>query len=358
MRKSVFAMICILFSLCLCACTTEYERDDIAQLIKNDMGISDFILSEDYRAVEGEDGYTDKIWSVSIPDSGVEFHIIDDFYWGMEAVTNTLYNDYPRAVLFHVKDKLPKTDYLTIRSETDRYGIFQGSIIGQFENPEELGRCYTELEKMKNSFCEMGYSDLRLWYELQYIHPLRYVTSYQDQSGDSRGYITDEFNFQDMENKLIITALDYRFEIISRFTDRQIDAALKGYHAPVGIYRGRRKEESEYQRQDIEYYHNIIASPYSYGISFGSLYEILKLEGFDVRGSRDHYSFTGSDGSVYEISYDFCDGVFETNGETKNGFYYLKDGSQVLMDAYFYTHFTTRQIQRMTGLSLVDEAIN
>lgn len=66
-------MICISFSLCLCACTTEYERDDIAQLIKSGMGISDFILSEDYRAVDGEDGYADKIWSVSIPDSEVDF---------------------------------------------------------------------------------------------------------------------------------------------------------------------------------------------------------------------------------------------------------------------------------------------
>ena len=50
----------------------------------------------------------------------------------------------------------------------------------------------------------------------------------------------------------------------------------------------------KYEEELIEYYDDIISNKYSYGISFGSLYEIFLREGTAPYGSNRHFTFTGS----------------------------------------------------------------
>ena len=189
------------------------------------------------------------------------------------------------------------------------------------------------------------------------MHPLRNVTDYVIDDADIFGSTDREKSWDEMLAEYITTILDYRYDT-SLVTEEQIDAALADYEMRVGIYRGDAVDRELYEPEKIEYYDDIIANKYYYGISFGSLYEILRREGFDVSGDVWHYSFTGADGSVYEISYDFIDSLYTDYDYTpRDGYYYLRDGEVQTMGAYFHNHFTVREIEELTGLKLVDSIV-
>ena len=66
-------------------CVTEYDRDDIAEYVRG-LGV-DGVVSDSYTVVEDEKGYDDRYWTVTL-DNGLTFHVIDDYGWGMESVSN------------------------------------------------------------------------------------------------------------------------------------------------------------------------------------------------------------------------------------------------------------------------------
>ena len=341
--------------LCMAGCTTKSEKGEIETYIKEELGISDFKVSDKYQEIVDEDEYTDKVWTVTVPKTGMEFHVIYDVHWSLISTGSSLNTDYDEAVFSFIQDELPKFQYLHFNSDTDTNGIYNGEITGSFQNARELKKCYNELKTLKSSFTDLGYSDLSVYYKLEYEHPLRNITKYVENSGDSWGRTDDDLSYEKMLNEYIITSLDYRYTVIDSFTDEQIKNALADNRNPVGIYRGDKENREDFEKEKIEYYDAIIASPNGYGISFGSLYEILKQEDFEVTGDYWHYRFIGTNGVTYEISYDFNDYPYGgKDGETYTGYYFLKAGEITLMDAYGYNHFNVYEIEEMTGLRLVD----
>lgn len=348
-----FAVAIAVVSTLFSGCVTEYDREDIVNEIRENIGVKNAVVSPAYTEFEGEDGYTDRIWTALIPDSGIKFHVIDDYHWGMESVTNYLKNDYDEAVLAYIETQLPKFEYIKT-STYKKDGIFYGEITGKYENLQELKACHEELENIKKAFDDLGYDNLQIAYQIEYIHPLRNVTDYVIDDGDTFGNTKSIDSFEDMKKEYITTVLDYRYEDLQSFSSEEIKSALDNYMYPVGIYKGDETDEKLYEESEITYYDDIIASKYAYGVSFGSLYEILKRENMNPQGDYWHYSFTGADGSIYEISYDFNDYPFDVSySETKNGYYYIKDGEKIPMDFYFYNHFKASEIYNMTGLKLV-----
>ena len=90
-------------------------------------------------------------------------------------------------------------------------------------------------------------------------------------------------------------------------------------------------------------------------ITFGSLYEIPKREGFDPKGNTWHYSFNGIIGDKYEISYDFNDYTYTYGDDHKEtGFYYIKSGEKVPMNYYDEYYFSEEKIEEITGLRLTN----
>ena len=83
------------------------------------------------------------------------------------------------------------------------------------------------------------------------------------------------------------------------------------------------------------------------------LYEILKREGFDVKGSNEHYSFTDASQNIYEISYP-SDAVIDVDGESneRNRSCFLKNGVPVEREYKLYYAFRTSEIEEMSGLKL------
>lgn len=353
--KKIISLVIALFiiSALFSGCVTEYDIDDIKKEVEENIGVKNAVVSPSYTEFEGEDGYTDKIWTVIIPDSGITFHVVDDHYWGMESVTNYLRNDYNEAVLAYTETMLPQFEYIKTSSYIED-GVFCGEIRGSYSNILELEECYDELEKINKAFADLGYDNLDISYRLEHIHPLRNATKYVIDEGDIFGHTGSLKTFDDMVKEYMTTVLDYRYEDVLPFSEEEIRFALEDYAHIAGIYRGTETVREFYSESDITYYEDIIANKYGYGISFGSLYEILKREGLNPEGNSRHYTFTGTGGSIYEISYDFTDYPFTvSDSKTLNGYYYIKDGEKVPMEYYFYNHFRDSEIFGMTGLKIV-----
>lgn len=347
-------LLFFMLSITLSGCTTKYDRSDIIDKVQADLNLRNFKVSNSATVVVDDKGYNDKIWTVTIPETGLVFHVMDDWGWGLESVTNSLKHDYDKAVIHHIYNDLPTLHYLQVETSIEDSGLCSAYIIGNFENEKELKGCYGELELLRNAFISLGYSNLSISYRLNYQHPLRNLTPpYEDQTGDSHGLTSYQKSYQEVKNNMIQSALDYRYEFVNRLTPQEIADALIDYDDRVGIYTGTQENQADFEPSKIHYYDDIIANKYSYGISFSSLYEILKREGFDVQGNSWHYTFTGIDDIHYEISYDFTDYDFED----KKGYYYLADEEKIPMSGYFYNHFRTFQIEEMTGLRLVDDFI-
>lgn len=348
--KNILVLIFLLFVLS--GCTTDYDIKDVRAEVTEKFGLENFEVSSVTYIMTEDDGYEDEVWTVTIPETGLIFHVINDYYWGLESMANSLNNDYTGAVIYHIYEKLPTFQYLEIEKEISDDGIFSAQVVGNFENEEELQECYEELLLLKESLTDLGYEDLAVHYRLKYNHLLRETTlPYEDTTGDSTGSLDYEFSYQEMKNAFIQTALDYRYDIIEEFTEEEIEEALEDFNDRVGVYIGTQEEKEDYEIDQIIYYDNILSSKYGYGISFGSLYEILVREGFDVEGDLWHYTFIGADNIEYEISYDFDD--YDHDGDL--GYYYMKDGEITPMGAYFYNHFFVFKVEEMTGLQLVDD---
>ena len=98
-KRKIIQVICLVIMLCgiitLSGCTEEYDRADIIKYVTQNCDIKKFSVSKDYEEVEGDDGYTDKVWTVTVNgDDKLEFVVHDDFHWGMESLTNSLNDDY------------------------------------------------------------------------------------------------------------------------------------------------------------------------------------------------------------------------------------------------------------------------
>lgn len=350
--RRILTLLVTLTGVITTGCVTEYDRDDIAEYVRG-LGV-DGVVSDSYAVVEDKKGYDDRYWTVTL-DNGLTFHVIDDYGWGMESVSNYLRDDYSESALAFIADSLPEFEYLRFVIESgDEYSAH---VVASYTTPDELKACRNELAALRVAFTDLGFDGLSVRYTLEYMHPLRNVTDYVIDDADIFGSTDSEKSWDEMLAEYITTILDYRYDT-SLVTEEQIDAALADYEMRVGIYRGNAVDRELYEPEKIEYYDDIIANKYYYGISFGSLYEILRREGFDVSGDAWHYSFTGADGSVYEISYDFIDSLYTDYDYTpRDGYYYLRDGEVQTMGAYFYNHFTVREIEELTGLKLVDSIV-
>ena len=141
---------------------------------------------------------------------------------------------------------------------------------------------------------------------------------------------------------------DYRLTA-DQFTSEELAEAVEYFGRSFNITRA---------DGSVVSYPDLGLSRFGYGMSFGTLYEVLSREGFEPDGTPDAFSFTGVDGSEYEFSYWFNDQPYEVDWEDQsvvNGYYYLKDGQRVSMDYYFYNHFRNGLFERMTGMTFVEK---
>ncbi len=71
-------LIAILMSL-LSGCVEEYTKEDVRNYIIKEYGFDNFTISDGPEEVEGEDGYTDLLWTITLDaEETIVFHVLDD----------------------------------------------------------------------------------------------------------------------------------------------------------------------------------------------------------------------------------------------------------------------------------------
>ena len=369
--------IAVMLTFMLSGCVKKYYQEDIKSYARKLTGREHLSVSDGYVEIqEDEEGYLDHLWTVTDEDSGVVFHILDDYYWALEAVENQLLDDYDSSVFLWMLDqgKFPATEGLYLK-KSSQSGLTSAEILCGYSDGQSLRKLYEELLSLRTTAADEGYGDLKVKYTVQYEHPLSRVTDYEIQEGATTGEIgsLDENAYEKMRKNYLACALDYRFDdALQQCTEEEIDAVV---HAPdsVRIYKytdgngssGTDSKDAsdtaeDQKQEDISkriYYEGVIGNPQYAGISFGTLYEILRMEDYQVTGDPWHYSFMSPEGSRIEISYDFNDlsGYNDKEGKLRKGYYYMRDDRKVRMKNYYDNHFDTSEIQALTGLKVYED---
>jgi len=235
--------------------------------------------------------------------------------------------------------------------------------VGSYDNLEELEALFEEAEDFAEYAEECGY-DIEFNISFRMENPLRDNCDKTFDEGDCNGSFSTDGNedfekaYETAVDKCLLTSIVYRFEDkLAEFTDEEIKKAVEACKYRVSV------SDDGTDSGKFTFYEDLCGKMYTSAVTFGTLYEILVREGIEVMGDSWHYSFTGVDGSVYEISYDFCDYVYENNiykegtsyadmykDDIKNGYYYIKDGEKVPMDYYYYNYFFEKDVLEMTGI--------
>ena len=371
-KKSMIAagvlMILIASALLLSGRVKKYTRSDIKAYARKITGHRELTVSETYKEIlEDEEGYLDHLWTVTDEESGITFHVLDDYYWALEAVENKLLDDYESAVFLSLlKDgKIPKGTRLSLKTE-DFSGLADAELVCSFQDMEGLEQCYHDLLTVRTALEQAGFPGLKVVYCVQYSNPIRGAVDYEIDEGDTTGEVgsVGEEDLAQMRRNYLACALDYRFEdALKEFSQEEIDALVHAQNT-VRIYRPSENrpgtEDGEETLSDAPSeeacFQGVIGSPKYAGISFGTLYELLRIEGRDPKGNAWHFSSTGADGSRLEFSYDFNDlsGYNDAKGKLQKGYYYMVDDKKVRMSEYYDNHFAASEIERLTGLRVAE----
>lgn len=371
-KKSMIAagvlMILIASALLLSGCVKKYTRSDIKAYARKITGHRELTVSETYKEIlEDEEGYLDHLWTVTDEESGITFHVLDDYYWALEAVENKLLDDYDSAVFLSLlKDgKIPKGTRLSLKTE-DFSGLADAELVCSFQDMEGLEQCYHDLLTVRTALEQAGFPGLKVVFCVQYSNPIRGAVDYEIDEGDTTGEVgsVGEEDLAQMRRNYLACALDYRFEdALKEFSQEEIDALVHAQNT-VRIYRPSENrpgtEDGEETLSDAPSeeacFQGVIGSPKYAGISFGTLYELLRIEGRDPKGNAWHFSVTGADGSRLEFSYDFNDlsGYNDAKGKLQKGYYYMLDDKKVRMSEYYDNHFAASEIAKLTGLRVAE----
>lgn len=321
--------------LLFAGCTKEYGRNDIKDYVKNVTGQTPKDVSRQPEEVSNpEDTYTDYLWTVTMPD-GTVFHVLDDYHWGMEALTNSLTDDYDDVLLVNRYSSFPETSFELSTSEQE--GLVHAFLLSSFSDRATLNETIRELESIRTSSDQPAHYS----YQLLFDHPYRTMDHYESTEADVHGVLGDNpVDIAQAETDLLYLCLDHQYACKADFSSQEIETALEGYSHRVGV----RTSETE----AYDFSHPLVASAYSYGISFATLHEALLAMGISVEGTPNHYSFTDTFGNRIEISYDF----HHLFPEGREGYYYLCNDTEVNMDSYFYNHFTSYELSSRFGLDI------
>ena len=334
MNKTISLILIMIACVILSGCTNEYDRKDIEKYVRDDLGLTGFTVSRSYTEIKDDDGYTDHRWEVTESD-GTVFYVLDDYYYSFEFVTNSLRDNW-NAV--HVQKYLSTADLSGFDLDVPDEKHFMASveITGTYSSRKELH----ETAERLNDLADGSDLDLSLLFTIKYDHPYRTIGDYEKTEGDFQGTVrkSQHVTCDYTEGAMLHLLLDMRYEDrLREFTEEEIRNHVRNSEHSLGI---KQSDGSWYMPEDL------VCSFFSYGISFPTIYEVLRRTGYPVYGTKDDFTFTGIDGSVYEMSESFID---------NDWYYYIKDGEHVPMEAYFYDHFYSGELKEFTGIEVAEK---
>ena len=341
-HRLLLLLLSVLLLCLLSGCRlSHFERSEIVEWTKEEFD-EKVVVSGQYEERTGEDGYVDRVWEAwlkSTPD--LKFEIVSDCYYGMESVHHSINTTYYNVCGSHVFD-LVRAECATgfVPDETQHaFSSYRVKLL--YADRAEMEQAIADMETVDEAMKRYGAEDC-IAYTLEYDDPLAEV----DDTILSETFRTDSLSgaMQQLTDEFILYAADFRLAL-DQFTQEEIEDAVEHSDQKFLLTRADGTQIS---------YPDLAVSRFGYGMSFGTLYEVLKREGFEPQGSPEDFSFVGIDGCEYAFSYRFNDyqhSVEHSPTGYRNGYYYLRDGEIIPMDYYFYNHMRTDKIKEMTGLS-------
>ena len=337
MKKYIKYLIIVLLILITTGCVTNYKRSDIAKYVRNEIGIRNFSVSRTYQVFEDEDGYDDRYWTVYDKNNDLEFYVIDDYFYQSEMTSNHLETDYYDRYYVKYADKINKLSNVTYEKIEGYEHELAINLQCTYINKKELKDCYDTISNINYVFggkanfpVYIKYIDsknMNRTYFADYTCGLSSIDTYKDDLYYNyfyAGYILDDSNIlSDMST----------YEYSNLLTNKN--------NVPL--------VEKDSNESIVKEYNNMFCST-SCLISYNTLYDVLKDEGYNVIGDNHNYKVYYKN-DVYEFS-----DSFEEYSFTKNGYayYYKKNGIKV--DAA-YSHswervLLPRDVNEMFGLQL------
>ena len=305
--KKWILFITLAAAILAAGCTKDYKDDDIKKYISEEMKLSSFSVIEGPVDFKGEDGYTDRIWTVSTDDfqlgEELVFHVCDDHYWSLEWVANLLTNDLTFQKERVLLDKFVLPDGFRVEEVTDSGGQpymhyivcgFDGR--ADFEKGIDLIRAFREHAKDYPTISDTGLllsfrtGDKGLAHERQ-ISGYQYTLSSDAALTDAEAYeklqkASDEYLMDCIECGLLDRMSEYSDEERSRvIREDDYSTEIRRIGEETAAYPG-----YAYARY--------------YSVPCGTLYHILEEEGYGLTGDWTSFSFAGSDGEVHICSYE------------------------------------------------------
>ncbi len=331
-----FMLILSVFSGCR---LSHYEEDEIAQWAKENFDEPVKISSDYFTRPSSEGDYTDRVWTAHLKSNpDLEFEIISHEYWGMESIAHSIETTYHYVYGKHYFDLYSNKNSTDFVPSYDEVVTSSYRLEAKFDDRNDLSNIIDQAEDIGKYMEEKGIEESVRFF-IEYNDPL--ITAKVSNVSE---YADCSSSLDDVEETLLndfrLYAADYRLAL-DQFTEDEIIEAVSNSKYGFAVIR---TDGSEIVYPDLA------ESRFGYGISFGCLYEILAREGFYPYGTPENFTFMGIDGSYYEFSYDFND--YDFGGNT--GYYYFKDGVKIPMSYYFYNHFRTDFLKKISGLSFDD----
>lgn len=349
MRNSNIILIAAAQAVILQGCTTEYKKPDITAYLEDSNIKAE--VSDNYKSVDGGDGYTDRVWEAQ-DENGLNFHVIDDYHWGSETLTNNLKDDYEYQVLSSIKDELNTLGFSLASGENNTHA----SIEYRFQTDSDIDNAKESLAKLKQyiaqNFKQFDNSDV------QFV--LVYDSQYNSEFGlecSSIPYKAKNFQEDFLTNSEVAELLK---------ESREYAVAIGDYDSPIlsGITIDSIVDGSDNRLYDIQSENaeplNLLMNNYRRVVHFGTLYNLIKDTGkadeLNLNGTFDHFTFVGINGKTYEVQYSYNDmdltsyGEKYTFNETDHGYFYVVDGIPTPTEYYFADWFNIQQIEDMTGI--------
>ncbi|MGX8774047.1 MAG: hypothetical protein ACSW8G_03205 [Bacillota bacterium] len=311
MKKSILAIMIIMPLLFLAGCAVKHDRGDVEEYVSSNLGLSGFTVSRTSTEVTSDDdGYTDYLWEVTESD-GTVFYVLDDFFYESEWKSNMLTSNWNEV---HLKEYLADADLdgfemeeVTQRSRN--YPCMKFTLLtGTYSNRSEL---HEYAEKL-NSLADGSDLGLTLIFDIRYDSPYRYIGQGERYDGMFSGRASRDkhADYSDAEGRMLELLLERRDEErLKEFTDDEIHDYVGNSSRALGV----RQDDGTWKMFD-----DLIGN--TYRISYPTFYEVLIRCGYPVTGTKDDFTFTGVDGSVYEFSESFVE---------DDRYYYLKDGGRI-----------------------------
>jgi hypothetical protein len=310
------------------------------------LGDSAVTVSEGYRDGVDEDNYKFRSWEADY--KGLAFNVTSQqefVYGGLGGEFGSRYyvlstNYYERAAGALLEAYEGEKELLQIGDYyADGLNLFVA-----MKDRANYDRAYAAAKGYYDLVLESGTSiPFRFYFRV----PDYKFRDYSDHEEDKTFYVNtlDEATYHEILGKYCVYMNAYL--AADGFTEEEILRSIDDYGLRFKVTKG----ETVYTFADLN--SALIDKVY---LTYETMYEVLLRCGFDVAGTTDDFSFTGSDGSVYSLGRKYYEEDYvEWWAYSVDFHYYLKDGERVDLDwtnsGYNYL-YKSEDFPALTGMTI------